>query len=644
MANVLPEEVKGRLSLDRFVGIIRDITNDEMQTNMPRHVEEALANPTGSYQQVSRDAKLAQRLTYNAVNTISVEMEEVLLLLRAIHKQVMEDAGRGGTGIGRPGLGRGRGRDRGRGKGKLRTVGKVGAIAAGGLLLGQLMGYGPFELYESIDALDKDKKDEILKTLGFGSLWGASVLGGGMLAYNKLTTGSLLGKKSTPPGTPPGAPPGSRIRSRSTATAKPKGGGLGGLLSMLAGGVLLDYITAPKDKAVIEKLISDPSAEFAGLAAGTYAANKVQNKISGPPPAPKPGAPPPTLKESLKSKTGNIASKAVGPLSLGLAGYAVYQGGQKIKEVLAGNGSYQEKRKEIAEIVEDLVKEFGVAAVSTALGSILGSIVPGIGTIGGAIIGLGVGTVGNLYLSDKNLGVGEKMAEAILYGAGVTDPDAKKDVKPTSIGAAPIPQPKADVQKRGAERALANAGVDPATLNPTQTAAPAPTEAEKKKQSLLASLLPEGLKENAAQATSLFGAMGMNMGDIVNPADAAIKRLKGVGASDLTQLASFSPTDVMSRLAGGPPNSNRTLTGPIVQNQVLGHTETVAPETVSHREPQSPISPTKAQFMPQFSSVSLPISFAVSALRNNGLADVYSHPMSGPTMERHDRGGENLFT
>lgn len=46
---------------------------------------------------------------------------------------------------------------------------------------------------------------------------------------------------------------------------------------------------------------------------------------------------------------------------------------------------------------------------------------------------------------------------------------------------------------------------------------------------------------------------------------------------------------------------------------------------------------------PRFQSPAIPTSLGIVAMRSQGLADVYPHPLSGPTMQNSDRGGENLF-
>lgn len=52
--NTLPEELSERFSLNRFFAFQRDIINDELQSNVPFLIEDALDNPTGTYKQISR--------------------------------------------------------------------------------------------------------------------------------------------------------------------------------------------------------------------------------------------------------------------------------------------------------------------------------------------------------------------------------------------------------------------------------------------------------------------------------------------------------------------------------------------------------------------------------------------------------------
>ena len=47
--------------------------------------------------------------------------------------------------------------------------------------------------------------------------------------------------------------------------------------------------------------------------------------------------------------------------------------------------------------------------------------------------------------------------------------------------------------------------------------------------------------------------------------------------------------------------------------------------------------------VPSFVSPPIPTALGVVAMRAQGLADVYPHPMSGPTMQNGDRGGETIF-
>lgn len=52
--NSIPEELSKRFDLNRFFALQRDVINDELSDNVPDLVEDAMENPTGSYQQVSR--------------------------------------------------------------------------------------------------------------------------------------------------------------------------------------------------------------------------------------------------------------------------------------------------------------------------------------------------------------------------------------------------------------------------------------------------------------------------------------------------------------------------------------------------------------------------------------------------------------
>lgn len=47
--------------------------------------------------------------------------------------------------------------------------------------------------------------------------------------------------------------------------------------------------------------------------------------------------------------------------------------------------------------------------------------------------------------------------------------------------------------------------------------------------------------------------------------------------------------------------------------------------------------------VPSFVAPAIPTALGVVAMRAQGLADVYPHPMSGPTMQQGDRGGETVF-
>jgi hypothetical protein len=47
--------------------------------------------------------------------------------------------------------------------------------------------------------------------------------------------------------------------------------------------------------------------------------------------------------------------------------------------------------------------------------------------------------------------------------------------------------------------------------------------------------------------------------------------------------------------------------------------------------------------MPKFTDLQTPVSMAITALRAQGLADVYSHHQAGSTIERSNRGGETTY-
>lgn len=57
--------------------------------------------------------------------------------------------------------------------------------------------------------------------------------------------------------------------------------------------------------------------------------------------------------------------------------------------------------------------------------------------------------------------------------------------------------------------------------------------------------------------------------------------------------------------------------------------------------PSRPASPIST--VPSFIAPPIPTALGVVAMRAQGLADVYPHPMSGPTMQNGDRGGETVF-
>lgn len=134
--------------------------------------------------------------------------------------------------------------------------------------------------------------------------------------------------------------------------------------------------------------------------------------------------------------------------------------------------------------------------------------------------------------------------------------------------------------------------------------------------------------------------------DILGPA--AIQR----GAS-YASLGSATMTDAVESYVSPPlafPQSNRTIRANPTEvdpsrniNELLKQSfASFSEQFLSAKKLMSEPSSTTAGF-PRFSSTPIPASMAISALRGNGLADVYAHPLSGPTMERMDRGGETHF-
>lgn len=430
--NALPEEVKNGLSgkakksfsLNRFFATERDVVNDELEDKVPDLVENALKNPTGSFQRQSNKVNLELKKLNKTASELNQNIKTLSKKLDKI-KTGQDDSGSIlGKLLGLIALGGGLGAYLGS---FLPDGDTIIGEAAGGVLGAGAATYGAKKVFDKATGRNKRAKTpkspkktprlRRMKRLGLGA---AAVAAGsyflsdyldedtmdnvglavdsgmGGAAFAKAQELEKLNpfKKPTAVPTTPAAPP-----TTPTTTAKPR-----------------DVLNLKPTATPV------PSAPSMAPKATESFWNKTKNFVS-----------------DKASKTVNAAKWAGGKLiKPAMVVYAVWNAWDQLNNIdktLPRNEYYAEATKIIAE----LVKEYGIIWISSIFGAMVSGAIGGTATLGlGAIPSALVGFVSGVIAgAGIEYMIGDDITSVVntvvdyIYGAGAykEDPNAVKGSK-----------------------------------------------------------------------------------------------------------------------------------------------------------------------------------------------------------------------
>lgn len=676
MGRELPEELTKRMSLNRFFAMQRDIVNDELEALVPDLIEDALENPTGSYQIVSKYQNLK-------LDQIDKNNSEILIELAEI-KKLLGKVSAGGTG----------GADGGLLGNLLSMIGLGGVAGAGaralignrktpktsskktklqkGLRLaktGGKIGVGlALASYLFGDELTDIDPAQTARDLGFEGVANtietvgevaptAALAGAGAAAMS-------YAKASAPPAAAPTATPtssniikderlkGTKYYTQDPTTGKTK------FISMAEGAA------AEKAGSVTYKGGAAPTVAPTATPTTSMSSN-ISSAIKG-------GA------SRIWSGVKWVAGKAATPIMLATA---VWEAWSQIS-ALDKNMPRNEYASAVTKIIAGVVKDYGIIWVSAMMGSMIAS---GVGAVAGGITAIPAGIIG--FASGLIAGgaiqysIGEDITSVVnrvvdyLYGTGTKE--LKQDSQTVT--------PKADLPAVGAAESSG------------QVATQAPSTPLTAAMSSLASLGNGEMAAGGIATSGLVGGLMSNQSKLSNFAQLGMDKAKGLGGNlaalalgtgavtgdKLKQLGIISPdaspeeTDAAvkqySEMTKNSPSlsaqqiAEQTGTSQTaIQNMFAPSGRTVSETTIDNNpnaEFQKMIDQMMTNFqaqntgvvnninapamstgaMPKFTDLQTPASMAITALRSQGLADVYSHPQAGSTIERSNRGGETTY-
>lgn len=706
MGKELPEELTKRMSLNRFFAIQRDIVNDELEALVPDLIEDALENPTGSYQIVSKYQNLK-------LDQIDKNNSEILIELAEIKKLLGKVSAGGGAG----------GADGGLLGNLLDMLGVGGAVGLGakaafggkkskkskkqtkfqrGLRLaktGGKIGVGlALASYLFGDKLTDIDPGQIARDLGYEGLGDTLDTVGGVAETALLSGASAAGMvKAKEFAGKPATPTATQTSS--------------------------NYSNVVKDERLkgTKYYTQDPTTgktKFISMAEGAAAekAGSVTYKGNATPTA-TPTRPTTSMSSSISSAVRGgankvwasvkwVAGKAATPLMLATAVWDAWSQISALDKSLPRN----EYASEVTKILADVVKTYGIIWVSSMLGSLIaggaGAVAGGIGAIPGALIGFASGLIlgGAIEytIGDDISSVVNRVVDYV-YGTGeykqANQPPAPTVNSFATMGA------EGTVEKGSTSFALGGAKIPDQKTNqadlPASGASPSSGQVTTPLTAAMSSLASLGGGEMAAGgiATSgLVGGLMSNQSKLSNFAQLGMDKATGLGGNlaalalgtgavtgdKLKQLGIISPdaspeevNAAVKQYSDMTKNAGPTLTPEqianetgtsqtAIQNMFAQNGKTVSENTIDNNpnaEFQKMIDQMMTNFqaqntgvvnninapamstsaMPKFTDLQTPASMAITALRAQGLADVYSHPQAGSTIERSNRGGETTF-
>lgn len=173
------------------------------------------------------------------------------------------------------------------------------------------------------------------------------------------------------------------------------------------------------------------------------------------------------------------------------------------------------------------------------------------------------------------------------------------------------------------------------------------------KDALSAASGEHGISDMLGGAGALTGMMGaLGIGGTLSASDAEAAGIflptdtDEVKQQKLDAYNGVISADAASATQAPSTDPNRTVPVKPLPNAIEGMmNEQLNNMSAMMADSQStPVSPSFSMTgFPSFTAPHAPSSINIVALRTNGMADVYSHPQGGATMERSDRGGETML-
>lgn len=724
--NSLPADISERLSLNRFFAFQRDIVNDELTDLVPDLVEDALENPTGTYQMVTK----FQNEKLMDIDRSTIEIKQMLTDMMDMLQKVSKNNGAGGDGI---------------------LDDLLGLLGLRGLLGG---GRNKGKNNKPDGKDDKKSKNNDKKTKkksgflsnifkkGIGRGPVAALIGAGAgsallydafnddVDFKEFANNVIDGK----------------YNEDLTNMAIPAGiVGAGALAGSYFGDVPeAKQVSKPPPKKIALPRRSDlPPTHPEYRAKGTPGAGQFvsQKQMQSAMPAP----------QSAPAKSGGFFSKAasyvtapfkaVGNLAKGssaaIIGMSLIYFYQDVSS-LPKDLTEEEYRKEVTRLALETIAvtgltvfaSFATAMIAGSIGAAAGGVPALPFSVMGAIAGFIAGEFAVDYYGDtakdavndpEFKAIVDKIVEWVIKGVSASKGayETVTDSMGGGIFSSLMMSNPVGMATGLASSAIMNAfktddtSVTNNKVTPTQMITgnqgrgnmQATLEANKKQpqmitgdqgrgnmqatleanQSIFDKFTPAAIMGNMAASLgagnkmqSLAGITGALQGLDASKLDVANMNLLGgvggvAGLMSLAGMKSISPAqaeelgiapdklkEMNASLQTAPqaatiaaamaPQADRVISqNPVDVNKNFQDAMTqkiagISQQIMDASKIPVPSSPSLAiNSFPSFRSAPLPTSLAVSALRGNGLADVYAHPFSGPTMERMDRGGETHF-
>lgn len=687
--NQLPDELSSRFSLNRFLAFQRDIVNDELQDNVPDLVEDALENPTGTYQQVSRFQN--QKLVAIDRTTIAIKesLDDILLHVNKIYEasknngsgglldDIMKALGIGGLGLGAAGLGRRKKKtgktkaeEKVKGKGKTKVKEKVKLkekIKLGKGLTGKAAKYMlyialadiGYKMYNGDLSLD-DIGGE-LQDLGSMAAYSAtdSVLTNKFYQQNMEARAQVESAKKAAAAAQI-KEDSKKLLRRSDIDPSLKGTKEGS-----------KYISrAATEAELIKRAAPKASSGFFGAAS-----NMMSSVKSG-------------LSNAWDYTKGSAKSSAL--VASAFALWDFYNGLRALPPGL----SEEEYTKAISELATTTIAQTGLMVFGTFVGELVGttagavigspsgpfaSVTAIVGFLAGTVGGFAGGVAAEMYFGDDVEAIAkdptvvyyvQQLVRMVMTSYKTLNPeqqvmqyrtsdDPYKDMDATQLAAKGLKRTRQNVQINRFEKGNAyekTSAIKAPPVVPKSNGSTAPVSDFRAPASggtgIMDIMGPAMIGPSAAVAAASFIAATTGITSPISKNDAANLGMTPNEASGLNKILQHGKGPSLSKMA--PPMRQQPGPDRIIKPKVEDTTkkdfetmldERFARQAHSAAAPKNvPTEPTKSGAGQQrFSSTPMPVSMAIAAMRGNGLADVYPHPLSGPTMERMDRGGETLF-